>query len=104
MEQSALDRQAARPTLGNKNRRAGAASTAHHANPSCMRKFLSDTIGTVRALRLARDNMVAAWPISFYRREFIAENILGRRLFSSGFVFSAISPAFTPAIIVFNFA
>ncbi len=25
--------------------------------------------------------MVAAWPVSFYRREFIAENILGRRLF-----------------------
>jgi cytochrome P450 len=46
-----------------------------------MRQFLRDTIGTVRALRLARDNMVAAWPVSFYRREFIAENILGRRLF-----------------------
>jgi cytochrome P450 len=46
-----------------------------------MRQFISDTIGTVRALRLARDNMVAAWPVSFYRREFISENILGRRLF-----------------------
>lgn len=29
----------------------------------------------------ARDNMVAAWPKSFYRREFIVENILGRKLF-----------------------
>ncbi|HEY1847945.1 MAG TPA: cytochrome P450 [Opitutaceae bacterium] len=46
-----------------------------------MRQFLQDSIGTLRALRLARDNMVAAWPVSFYRREFIAENILGRRLF-----------------------
>jgi cytochrome P450 len=46
-----------------------------------MRQFIRDTIGTVRALRLARDNMVAAWPVSFYRREFISENILGRRLF-----------------------
>jgi cytochrome P450 len=46
-----------------------------------MRQFLRDSLGTLRALRLARDNMVAAWPVSFYRREFIAENILGRRLF-----------------------
>jgi cytochrome P450 len=46
-----------------------------------MRQYLRDTIDTLRALRLARDNMVAAWPVSFYRREFIAENILGRRLF-----------------------
>jgi cytochrome P450 len=46
-----------------------------------MRQLLSDTVGTLRALRLARDNMVAAWPISFYRREFIVENILGQRLF-----------------------
>jgi cytochrome P450 len=46
-----------------------------------MRQFISDTIGTLRALRLARDNMVAAWPVSFYRREFIAERILGRRIF-----------------------
>src|SRR5271167_4909091 len=46
-----------------------------------MRQYLRDTLDTLRALRLARDNMVAAWPVSFYRREFIAENILGRRLF-----------------------
>ncbi len=46
-----------------------------------MRQYLRDTVDTLRALRLARDNMVAAWPVSFYRREFIAENILGRRLF-----------------------
>ncbi|HEY1791305.1 MAG TPA: cytochrome P450 [Opitutaceae bacterium] len=46
-----------------------------------MRQFIQDSIGTLRALRLARDNMVAAWPVSFYRREFISENILGRRLF-----------------------
>jgi cytochrome P450 len=82
VEQSALDRQAARPTLGNNNRRAGAASTAHHGETlERMRQLLSDTIGTLRALRLARDNMVAAWPISFYRREFIVENILGQKLF-----------------------
>jgi cytochrome P450 len=46
-----------------------------------MRQTISDTIGTLRALRLARDNMVAAWPISFYRREFVVENFLGRGLF-----------------------
>jgi hypothetical protein len=46
-----------------------------------MLNYLRDSIGTLRALRLARDNMVAAWPISFYRREFIAERILGRRIF-----------------------
>jgi cytochrome P450 len=46
-----------------------------------MRQFLRDSLGTLKALRLARDNMVAAWPVSFYRREFISENILGQRLF-----------------------
>jgi cytochrome P450 len=46
-----------------------------------MPSFLSDTIGTLRALHLARDNMVAAWPVSFYRREFISEKIFGRRIF-----------------------
>jgi cytochrome P450 len=46
-----------------------------------MRQYIRDTIGTLRALRLARDNMVAAWPISFYRREMIVENIMGRRIF-----------------------
>jgi len=46
-----------------------------------MRQFLRDSIGTLKALSRARDNMVAAWPVSFYRREFISENILGQRLF-----------------------
>ncbi|HEY4989973.1 MAG TPA: cytochrome P450, partial [Opitutaceae bacterium] len=50
-------------------------------NPWPMPPFLSDTIGTLRALHLARDNMVAAWPVSFYRREFISEKIFGRRIF-----------------------
>ncbi|HWA28736.1 MAG TPA: cytochrome P450 [Lacunisphaera sp.] len=43
--------------------------------------FLRNTRDTLRVLAQARDNMVAAWPKSFYRREFIVENILGRRLF-----------------------
>jgi cytochrome P450 len=46
-----------------------------------MLNYLRDSLVTLRALRLARDNMVAAWPISYYRREFIAERILGRRIF-----------------------
>ncbi len=35
----------------------------------------------IQTFALARDNMVAAWPKSFYRREFIVENIFGRKLF-----------------------
>ncbi len=46
-----------------------------------MLSFFRDTRATLRALSKARDNMIAAWPKSFYRREFIEENILGRRLY-----------------------
>lgn len=46
-----------------------------------MLSFFRDARDHLRTLALARDNMVAAWPKSFYRREFIAENILGRTLF-----------------------
>lgn len=35
----------------------------------------------IHHLRLARDNMIAAWPKSYYRRELISENILGHRMF-----------------------
>jgi cytochrome P450 len=46
-----------------------------------MLQFIRDTIGTVRALSLARDNLIAAWPVSYYRREMIAERILFRHHF-----------------------
>lgn len=35
----------------------------------------------VKSLWLARKNMLAAWPKSYYRRELIVENCFGRRLF-----------------------
>lgn len=36
---------------------------------------------TLRTLYRARDNVVAAWPKSFYRRDWIRERVLGRTLF-----------------------
>lgn len=35
----------------------------------------------IRHLNQARDNIITAWPKSYYRREFIVENLLGRRMF-----------------------
>jgi cytochrome P450 len=46
-----------------------------------MRKTIRDTFELVKVLRLARENMVAAWPSAFYKREFISERILGGRLY-----------------------
>lgn len=46
-----------------------------------MLAYLRDIRETLRTFAQARDNMVAAWPKSFYRREFIVENIFGRKLF-----------------------
>jgi cytochrome P450 len=43
-----------------------------------MLQLIRDFIGTFRALRLARDNLIAAWPVSFYRREMISERLLFR--------------------------
>jgi cytochrome P450 len=39
-----------------------------------------DAYDTIRLLRVARDNLVAAWPKSYYRRDLIDERILGRRM------------------------
>ena len=46
-----------------------------------MLSTLRKTRDMIRHLNLARDNMIAAWPKSYYRRELIVENILGRRMF-----------------------
>ncbi len=43
--------------------------------------YLRNIRGIIKAFSLARDNMVAAWPKSFYRREFIVEKIFGRKIF-----------------------
>jgi cytochrome P450 len=59
---------------------------------------LRDAREIIRTFALARDNMVAAWPKSFYRREFIVENIFGRKLFIVN------SPAGVQRIFVTNAA
>jgi len=46
-----------------------------------MLQTLRNVRETMRYLNRARDNMIAAWPKSYYRRELIVENLLGRRLF-----------------------
>ncbi len=46
-----------------------------------MFKTLRDTWDIVRTLNRARDNMIAAWPNSYFRREFVHERYLGRSLF-----------------------
>jgi cytochrome P450 len=43
-----------------------------------MLQLIRDTMGTLRALSLARDNLIAAWPVSYYRREMIQEQLLLR--------------------------
>lgn len=45
-----------------------------------MASFLREARDGLRHLMIARDNMVAAWPKSYYRREIIVEKLLGRRL------------------------
>ncbi|MBL9199924.1 MAG: cytochrome P450 [Opitutaceae bacterium] len=45
-----------------------------------MASLLRDARDALRHLMIARDNMVAAWPKSYYRREMIVEKLLGRRL------------------------
>lgn len=46
-----------------------------------MLSSLRNTRDLLRHLNQARDNMIAAWPKSYYRRELIVENIFGRRMF-----------------------
>lgn len=46
-----------------------------------MFRKLRDTWDIVRTLNRARNNMIAAWPKSYFRREFVHERYLGRSLF-----------------------
>ena len=46
-----------------------------------MMSFARELLDTLKYLRLARSNMVAAWPQSFYRRELIHQRVLGRSIF-----------------------
>ncbi len=43
--------------------------------------FIRELLDTLKYLNLARTNMVAAWPKSFYRRELIHQKVLGRNIF-----------------------
>ena len=43
--------------------------------------FTRELLDTLKYLNLARTNMVAAWPKSFYRRELIHQKVLGRNIF-----------------------
>ena len=42
---------------------------------------MRELLDTLKYLNLARTNMVAAWPKSFYRRELIHQKVLGRNIF-----------------------
>lgn len=46
-----------------------------------MLKTLRDTWDIVRTLNRARNNMIAAWPSSYFRRDFVHERYLGRSLY-----------------------
>ncbi len=46
-----------------------------------MISFTRELLDTLKYLNLARTNMVAAWPKSFYRRELIHQKIAGRNIF-----------------------
>lgn len=46
-----------------------------------MFKSLRNTWDIVRTLNRARNNMITAWPKSYYRREFVHERYLGRSLY-----------------------
>ena len=46
-----------------------------------MISFTRELLDTLKYLRLARTNMVAAWPKSFYRRELIHQKVVGRNIF-----------------------